>query len=688
MIILKKKLILKWFRFKVEIIIVILITLMTSIDKRKQNSDSVSSNLNDDDRVENNGSNNIDEKSTENMNSSNNYSNSRRNNDYNDRDSSSRPGGHYSRNRDTQYSKDNRGRDFRNHREFRGRNQRGDNDRGEFRNNDRYPRDFKPYHRNNNDSNHSDAAMTTTTRTEQNNYDNRSKPENTYKHDSRSDGSNNRYERTGAFERSKSEGTQRWERPNGPDRSDRSDRFDRHERSKSTRADRPRYNQFERSTYKQDTEERPPFRQNDTNSNENKDKDMIQLPKNTKEYSELPEEINDFEKMTFLSEELFKGIHEYGFKYPSQIQSKTIHIINSGCDLIAQSQSGSGKTGAFTIGSLSRIDPTLHFPQLLIIANTRLLALQIHKVVQNIATFMKVEVIACVGGAPRNSSQPNYQQLKSAHVLVGTPGRICEMLQKNVFDGNRIKTFIMDESDVLLKEDFRPQIMDIISAMNTNTQICIFSATFTKETLIMTEKFLRDPYRVTVEKEEISVKGVFQYKIEVGYDRNKFETLKDLFSQLSFNQMIIFVGSIRNAEELRNRLMDQNVEAGLVHGRMDSIDRENVLKEFRLAYMRILISTDVMCRGIDIDDLRIVINYDMPNDPETYLHRVGRSGRYGAQGIAINLCTHDDYGKLMTLTREYKLKIEDMPTPENVNILLTGMKPSVDKVSSAKNYTY
>jgi translation initiation factor 4A len=411
----------------------------------------------------------------------------------------------------------------------------------------------------------------------------------------------------------------------------------------------------------------------------------VTLDANVREYIELPESINDFEEMKFISENLFRGIHEYGFKYPSPIQSKTIHIINSGCDLIAQAQSGSGKTGAFAIGSLSRIDPQQNYPQVLIIANTRLLALQIHKVIQNISQHMGVEIVACVGGH-KNNSQMNAQQIRFAHVLVGTPGRVSEMLTKKAFDGKKIKTLIMDESDVLLKDDFKPQIIEIISKLNEKTQICIFSATFTKETLQLTENFLSDPYRVTVEKEDISVKGILQYKINVGYEKYKFATLTDLFSQLSFTQMIIFVRSIRSAEDLRNRLMDQNIQAGLVHGKMNSIDRENVLKEFRLSYIKILISTDVMCRGIDIDDLRIVINYDMPDDEETYIHRIGRSGRYGGQGVAINFCTHDDNHKIRILVREFNLDILSMPDPDEVNTALIGMKPPVGKVSSAKNY--
>ena len=237
----------------------------------------------------------------------------------------------------------------------------------------------------------------------------------------------------------------------------------------------------------------------------------------------IPESVDDFEEMK-LSEELFMGIHEYGFKHPSPIQSRSIHIIRSGADLIAQSQSGTGKTGAFAIGSLSNIDPTKNHPQVIIIANTKDLASQIAKVTETLALYMDIKICLCVGGH-KNTPHINGQKAKDSHMLIGTPGRLGDLLTKKSFDGKKIKTLILDESDVLLKEDFRDQIISIIKHIGTNTQICIFSATFTKETLQVTENFLRDPYRITVEKEKLSLGRVRQYKINVRNDINKLSTL-------------------------------------------------------------------------------------------------------------------------------------------------------------------
>lgn len=401
---------------------------------------------------------------------------------------------------------------------------------------------------------------------------------------------------------------------------------------------------------------------------------------------DLPATVDEFDEMTFLSEPLLCGIHTYGFKYPSLIQSKTIHIINSGCDLIAQSQSGTGKTGAFAIGALSRVDQTLQKPQIIMIVNTRDLAMQICGVVKNISKFMGINIVTCIGGTTNNYDMA--QKITTAQVIIGTPGKINELILKHILLCDYIKTLIFDETDVLLQDNFRDQTLNIIYAMNQTTQICVFSATFTKDILQITEQFLNNPYRVTVVNEELSVQNIKQYKIIVGIERNKYPTLLDLFSTLSFTQLIIFVNSIHVAENLRTHLAEDNISTCVVHGKMSSVDRDGILTEFRLCSIKILIATDLICRGIDIDDLRLVINYDMPNNKdakETYLHRVGRSGRFGCHGVALNFCTHNDIYKINAIERAYNIQINDMPYPEEVNDILNRMSVPADKVSGNNN---
>jgi superfamily II DNA/RNA helicase len=399
----------------------------------------------------------------------------------------------------------------------------------------------------------------------------------------------------------------------------------------------------------------------------------------------LPETIDDFEEMTFLTMELARGIHRYGFKRPSPIQSKTIHVINSGCDLIAQSQSGTGKTGAFTIGALSRINVNENFPQVLIIVHTRTLATQIVKVVENLTHYMKINISLCIGGE-KNKTDQNIKTTQNAHILIGTPGRICELIKKRAFNPINIKTLIMDEADELLKDDFRDQIVNIITSISKTTQICIFSATFTPDILRLTENFMNDPYRITIQKEDVSLDLIKQYNIDVREERYKFDTLKDLNKKLCISQMIIFVNSVPKAIKLRNTMIDDGFDVGLVHGKMNNSEREEILRQFRLGETRTLISTDVMSRGIDIDDLKIVINYDIATDNESYIHRIGRSGRFGSQGVAINFCTYDDRYRIKSIERHYGITIPVMPIPDTINEYLTGIKSPDNKVCSSNNY--
>ncbi len=396
---------------------------------------------------------------------------------------------------------------------------------------------------------------------------------------------------------------------------------------------------------------------------------------------------NSFENFN-LNMKILRGIFAHGFTEPSEIQNKTIPVIISGKDILAQSQSGTGKTGAFVIGCLSRIDPTNKRPQAILIANTRSLVCQIMKVVANIAIDMNIGCCLCIGGGGFATQTENIKSATNSHVLIGTPGRICDLLGRNIFDKTKVKIMVIDEADELLKPDFEEQLNFITSQLKTS-QKCLFSATFSKESLQRIErtKMLNNPFRITVEKEKLSLETVRQFKINVKYRQNKFEVLDELFNGLCIAQMIIFVNSSECARELRNRLMDnRGIEAGLVTGGMDNLDRETILKEFRLAKIKTLITTDIMCRGIDVDDLRIVINYDIAHDANTYLHRIGRSGRYGSEGIAINFCTYDDVHRIRMMEQHFGIQISDLPSLQIVNNFLNGITVPESKVGSGKMY--
>ena len=414
----------------------------------------------------------------------------------------------------------------------------------------------------------------------------------------------------------------------------------------------------------------------------------IKEPQKEEDLEDIVDKIDEFEDMDFLSNELFKGIVSYGFKYPSPIQASTIHLINRGSDLIAQAHSGTGKTGAFSIGSLSRIDKSKNCPQVIVVANTRMLAFQIKLVMKNIAKYMNLKFCLCIGGIGR--SEDNLNEALTSHVLIGTPGRLNDVLHRGVsskkIDKEAIKTLIMDETDDLLQEKFLDDIKKIIINVGKKTQICIFSATFTSDTFRYAENFLNNPFKITIKKEELSLDKVKQFEVNVGRNNGKMPTLIDLLSKIKIQQMIVFVNSKYIAENIRDRLFEEGHEAGLVVGKMSNEDREKVLTAFRLQQYRILISTDIASRGFDVDDLRCVINYDFPKDADTYLHRVGRSGRYGSQGIALNFTTNDDFIIVNELKSRYKVSMPHMPHPDEINNFLDGIELPSNKVFGSKLY--
>jgi translation initiation factor 4A len=383
-----------------------------------------------------------------------------------------------------------------------------------------------------------------------------------------------------------------------------------------------------------------------------------------------------FDDMEFLSFELLKGIFDYGFTIPSRIQNLTIKEIFDGNDLIAQSQSGTGKTGAFTIGSLSIVNPQEKYPQVLVLATTRELATQIHTVFSNISKHMGISTQLCIGGTrvKTNNKGDPYKQIRSAQVLVGTPGRVFDYITVGAFDPKKLKLFVMDEADALLKEDFIEQIKSIIKSLDANTQICVFSATYPREILEIASAIMTDPKEILLKREDLTLDLIKQYKIDVKFDEYKFDTLVDLYKNLLIGQCIIFVNSVGVADELASKLESSGFSVNKIHGAMETAERTEVLRDFRLGLIRVLIATDVLSRGIDVEQIGIVINYDIPRDKAQYVHRIGRSGRFGKLGVAINFVTDRDYRKITDIERFYRIRIHDMPDFQTVLSQLSGLK--------------
>lgn len=369
-----------------------------------------------------------------------------------------------------------------------------------------------------------------------------------------------------------------------------------------------------------------------------------------------------------LKENLLRGIYGYGYETPSKIQQCSIAIIASRRDLIAQSQAGTGKTCAFTCGLLQVINENEHYPQAIIMAPTRELSTQIDSVARDLGKYMKVNTVLCVGGA---SVEGNIKDAKSAHVIIGTPGRIHDMIERRAFDIKKITIFIMDEADVLLSPEFIGQTKNIITKLDKKVQICAFSATLPPEAIAHTNNFMNKPINILVQKEKLSLDQIIQYYIDVGQDKYKLECLEDLYSKLSIGQSIIYVNFKDKAIWLKEKLTEHGHAVEAIHSNLTPLERTTIMKQFRSGTCRVLISTDLLARGIDVQQVGYVINYSLPRDTDCYIHRIGRSGRYGKKGVAINFVTKKDMQILRNIMNKFKVNIDNMPDPQYLNDYLS-----------------
>ena len=359
----------------------------------------------------------------------------------------------------------------------------------------------------------------------------------------------------------------------------------------------------------------------------------------------------------------------YGFDTPSPIQQKAIKPFLSKCDIIAQAQSGTGKTATFCIGTLGNIDFTKNETQAIVLAHTMELAQQIEHVFSNIGSYTDLRLALAVKSiSVRDNIDLCLGKNKDAnkdgllpHVVIGTPGRVLDMITKKIIDMNTLCVLVLDEADELLSEGFIKQIKQIIGSINNKTQIGLFSATMDPNFIKMTEKFMRNPINILINKENLTLDGIIQYNIECEKNEYKFETLCDLYSLISTSQTIIYCNHHQSVEVLTKKLQEQNFKVSLIHGSMDIAEREDAMKKFRSLNTRVLISTDLLGRGIDVQQVSIVINYDIPFKNESYIHRIGRSGRHGRKGTAINFITNNDVKRIDEIATYYNTKILALP---------------------------
>jgi len=368
--------------------------------------------------------------------------------------------------------------------------------------------------------------------------------------------------------------------------------------------------------------------------------------------------IDSFDNME-LSEPLLRGIYAYGFEKPSAIQQRAIKPLMSSRDTIAQAQSGTGKTAAFAIGVLQQVNIEDRRTQALILAPTRELALQIQKVVIALGDYLKCQCHACVGGT---SVREDMARLEAGvHIVVGTPGRVFDMINRRALYTDTIRMFVLDEADEMLSRGFKDQIYDVFRFMPPKCQVGLFSATMPIEVLEITDKFMRDPVRILVKKEELTLEGIKQFYVMVDREEWKLDTLCDLYETLTITQCIIYTNTRRKVDWLMEKMQANDFTVSCMHGEMEQKERDLIMREFRSGSSRVLITTDLLARGIDVQQVSLVINYDLPSNHENYIHRIGRSGRFGRKGVAINFLTQEDVRAMREIEQFYNTTVEEMP---------------------------
>ena len=365
-----------------------------------------------------------------------------------------------------------------------------------------------------------------------------------------------------------------------------------------------------------------------------------------------------WDKMSNIKENLLRGIMSIGFETPSPIQEQSISKIANGDNIIAQAQSGTGKTGAFVIGTLNKLDLTKNKTQILVIAPTRELISQISSIYHDISKYMPdIKIHLCVGGEQINKDL-NYLNRNTPHIICGTPGRLLHLLEDKKITNN-INTVVCDELDILFSTDFDIEMKRIFSIIKYN-QLCLFSATmYNVEDL--KPLFNSEPETILVKADMLTLEGINQYYIALDNHHLKYDTLKDIYQRLAVSQCIIYCNSVKMVDYLYDRMMHDDFPVISIHSKMSGKERTDAYHNFKSGNSRILISTDLTSRGIDIQQVSIVVNYDFPKNIHTYLHRIGRSGRWGRKGSGINFVTKYDSTLLRDVETYYNTDIKELP---------------------------
>ena len=392
------------------------------------------------------------------------------------------------------------------------------------------------------------------------------------------------------------------------------------------------------------------------------------------EYDNNSEKSNNTEEETYNSSyeinnwddldndpDILRGIYSYGFERPSPIQKKAIKPIIMGKDVIAQAQSGTGKTAAFGIGALSIVNVQDNFTQVLILSPTKELAKQTSNVLKQLGGMMNgLRIQTMYGGSPYEEIN-NFNNKYTPHIVCGCSGRVYDLIRRGIITSKKIKLVILDEADEMLSSGFKEQVYNIFQHLNNDIQVALFSATLPNSILPIINKIMRNPVKICVKAEQLTLEGISQFYVAVDDDRQKYDTLKHIYKYVSVSQCIIYCNSIKRVADLYDAMKEDGFPVCRIHSNMDRNEREESFKEFKNGKSRVLISSNVTARGIDIQQVSIVINFDVPKDIHTYLHRIGRSGRWGRKGVGINFITRRDINKIKEIESYYACEIKEIP---------------------------
>lgn len=366
-----------------------------------------------------------------------------------------------------------------------------------------------------------------------------------------------------------------------------------------------------------------------------------------------------FESME-LDDKILRGIFTHGFERPSDIQTKAIVPMKEGHDILAQARSGTGKTATFCIGAMTRVNPAVKKMQVLVLVHTRELAQQIKAVATSLGEYLGITAYSATGGTPLREDLRAIE--KGVHFIVGTPGRIFDLMTRRALSRDSMRVLILDEADQMLEDRFKEQVNCILQlGFPPSCQVALFSATMPEAVLEVANKILNKPVRILVPPEEVTLDGIKQYYVKLDKEEWKYDVLCDLYKQLTISQALIYCNKRQKAEWLAEKMSAEGFPLSCIHGEMEPEERGRRMKDFRSGAVRVMISTDLLARGIDIQQISLVINYEIPIQRENYIHRIGRSGRFGRKGAAINLVTEEELRAVKELETHYSTTISVLP---------------------------